>query len=83
MGLYSQYFISCITNEWAQRARVLHYTRLEMLARTKKLKLIWPIHKLHRKYSVVNRVPGAAFTTLIFFLTYEWAQQVRVLHLLH
>ncbi len=42
MGLYSQHFISCITNKWAQRARVLHYTRLEMLERTKNSSLFGP-----------------------------------------
>ncbi len=34
-GPYSQHFILHVTNEWAQQARVLHYTSLEKPARDK------------------------------------------------
>ncbi len=42
------------------------------------LYLIWPIHKLRRKWSVVNTAPGVIFTTLHFICAYEWAQEGRV-----
>jgi hypothetical protein len=44
------------------------------------LLLIGPFRRLRRKWSVVNTAPGIVFTTLIFFVTYHWTQQARVLH---
>ncbi len=44
------------------------------------LQLFGPICKLQRKWSVVNRRPGAIFTTFILFATYKWAQKAWVLN---
>ncbi len=41
-GAYSQHFIFFVTYHWAQKARVLHYTRLERLARGKHSSLLDP-----------------------------------------
>jgi hypothetical protein len=37
MGQYSQNFIFLVTYEWARQARVLHYTKLERIARANTL----------------------------------------------
>jgi hypothetical protein len=39
-GPYSQRIILFVTNKWAQIAKVLHYTRLERLARGKQFNLL-------------------------------------------
>ncbi len=40
----------------------------------------WAHCKLWRKWSVLNTVPGATFTTLYFLLTYEIARKARMFH---
>ncbi len=32
-----------------------------------------------KKWIAVNLIPGAVFTTLFFFVTYEWTQEAKVL----
>jgi hypothetical protein len=39
---YSQHFIVFVTYEWSQYARVLHYTKMEMLLRDKYSNLLGP-----------------------------------------
>jgi hypothetical protein len=46
------------------KARVLHYSWLERLARNKHSSLL-PTGKLRRKQSVVNTAPSTVFTTQI------------------
>jgi hypothetical protein len=48
LGAYSQHFIFFATYEWAQLARLLPNTRLERLARTKTLELIWTHSKAEK-----------------------------------
>ncbi len=62
--LHSQHFIFFVTYEWAQLA-VLHCMGLERIAMEKHSSLLG-IHKLQRKWSVVNMAPGTTFTTLYF-----------------
>jgi hypothetical protein len=47
-GIYSQHFISFVTYQWSHEARVLHYTRLDRLARDKHSSLLVPF-KFQRK----------------------------------
>jgi hypothetical protein len=42
MEVYSQQFIVFVTYEWPPKARALHNTRLERLARDKKSSLLGP-----------------------------------------
>ncbi len=42
LGAYSQHFVFFVTNHWTQKARVLHYTSLERLARDKHSNLLNP-----------------------------------------
>jgi len=42
MGPYSQRLIFFLTDEWAQKARVLHYTKLERVSRDKDSCLLSP-----------------------------------------
>ncbi len=58
---------------------MLHYTRLERLARGNHSNLLDPFVSCENN-SVVNMTSGTISTTLLFFATYEWAQKVRVLH---
>jgi hypothetical protein len=59
MGLYSQHFNFFATYKLFQRAKVLHYIRLESIARDERLSLFHPfIYKLWRKWSFVNTTPG-------------------------
>jgi hypothetical protein len=50
--LNSQYFIFFVTSEWAQKARVLHYTRPESLASGKQSSILGQIIclKEHEEY---------------------------------
>jgi hypothetical protein len=41
-GTYLQHFIFSVTCKWAQKARVLHYSRLEILVRDKHPSLLDP-----------------------------------------
>jgi hypothetical protein len=53
LGPYSQLYIFFVAYEWAKQARVLHWTRVEMLAMDKHRSLL-------RSYvwSVVDTAPG-------------------------
>ncbi len=42
LGPYSQHFMLFVTYEWAQKARELHYTRLEELAKVKHSSFMGP-----------------------------------------
>jgi hypothetical protein len=41
-GPYSQHSIFCVTYKWVQKARVLHYPRVERLARDENPSLLGP-----------------------------------------
>jgi hypothetical protein len=64
-GPYSQHFIFFVTYEWSQYARVLKKTMLERIAWHELPSFLAPC-KFSRKWTVVNRTPGAIFTTPIF-----------------
>ncbi len=68
-----------VTYEWAQQARVLQYTWPERLVTEKHTKLLGPF--ISNKENSVLRIwlLGLYLHHLIFFVTYEWAQQARVL----
>jgi len=54
--MYSRHLILFLTYEWAQYARVLHYTRLEKLAEDKHYSLLGPFMSYERKWGIVNKV---------------------------
>ncbi len=69
-----------VTCEWSQKARVLHYARLERLARDKHSTLLGPLISFEEiKVSWVWPL-GLYSQCFIFYLTYELSQKARVLH---
>ncbi len=70
-GLYSQQFIFFITFKWAQKARVLHYTRLERLVKEKCSTLLkqFIIYKENKVLRIWFQ--GLYSQDFIFFLTWD------------
>jgi hypothetical protein len=77
MGSYSQHFIFFTAYEWALKARVLHYNRLERIAKDKHSSLFGPFISC-KKWSVV--IMESYPQHFIFFITYKCALKARVLH---
>jgi hypothetical protein len=63
-GLYSEQFIFFLTYEWAQSARVLHYIRLERLARGKHCILLGPFMSYKKLKCCENSLWGLFHNTL-------------------
>jgi len=62
LGLYSQHFIFFVTFYWAQKARVVYYTRLERLVRDKHSSLVGPLISFKRNEVLY------VITTTVFLL---------------
>ncbi len=73
--LYSQHFIFFVLMNWTNKLDCLSMERLSgpMQCNTR---AFGPIHKLQRKWSVVNKVPGVVFTTL-HFLCGIWMDPIQ------
>jgi len=73
-GAYSQHIIFFINNHCTQKARVLHNTRLERLARDKHFSLFYPFVSYEENEALWIRplVPYSQHS--IFFVTYKSAQ---------
>jgi hypothetical protein len=63
-----------------QKARGLHYTRITRLHSVKHFSLFGAFKSYEEIDVSGDTVTWAIFTTLMFFLTYEWAQKARTLH---
>jgi hypothetical protein len=65
LELYSQHFILIVTYDWAQRARVLHYTRLERSA--------WDKQRVHSQVTKKINV----FATLHFLCRLQMGRIIK------
>jgi hypothetical protein len=79
LGPYSQHFIFFITYEWAQQARMLDYTWLEKLARDKHYSFLGLFISCNENGILCIWDLGTYSQHFIFFVTYDWAQQARML----
>ncbi len=78
--LYSQYFVSFVTDESTQLAIVLHKTMLERLASNKHSNLSGLFISYEESKVLWKRPQGLYSQHFVFFVTYESAQLARVSH---
>jgi hypothetical protein len=64
----------------AQQDRVLHYSRLEILGKDTHPNLLDPFTSYAKNEVLWNALLGLYSQHFLFFVTYELAQQERVLH---
>jgi hypothetical protein len=80
LGPYSQHFIFSISYKLAQLAIVLHYIRLEQLARDKHSGLLGPL-VTYKVIKVLRIRPQSPYSQhFIFSISYKLAQLAIVLH---
>ncbi len=79
-GLYSQPFILFLTYEWDQKARVLHYIKVERLATDKYTTLLDPFISYKENEVLWIRPQGLYSQPFILFLIYKWDPKARVVH---
>ncbi len=77
---YSQHFILFVAHKWAQKARVLHYTKAERLSRDKHFILFSPIVSYDENELLWIWYLRLYYQHFILFLAHKWAQKARVLH---
>ncbi len=79
-GLNSQHFILYVTYEWAQETRMLHYIWLGGVAKDKHVSLLGPLVICEENKLLWIQCHGFDLQHFIFSVTYEWAQETRMLH---
>ncbi len=80
LRLYSKHFTFFVTHKWAQKARLLHYTRPERLAMDKHSSLFSPFVRYDKNEYLWILLLRLYYQHFIFSVTYKWAQKARVLH---
>jgi hypothetical protein len=73
-------YIYLIASEWAQKASVLHYTRLKWLASGKHSSLLGPFVTYKENKVLSVWLPRLFLWHFIYVITSEWAQKASVLH---
>ncbi len=79
-GPYSQHFFFFVNDEWAQKARVLHYSEVEKACQGKYFSLLGPLISYKENEALFIWLSRPYSQHFIFFVNDEWAQKARVLH---
>ncbi len=78
LGPYSQ-DIFFVSYKWAKESRCLHNTWLERVARDKHSNLLGQFAS-HKEIEVLWIWPLGPYSQDIFFVTYKWAKESRMVH---
>ncbi len=79
-GLNSQHFIFSVTYECVQEIRMLHYIRLEGVAKDKHVSLLGPFVICEENKLLWIQCHGFNLQHFIFSVTYECVQEIRMIH---